>query len=245
MLEAGGRRPEAPRTAKESPAEAWWLWRSGAGEAALNMAVDEALLEAAPALGRPLLRLYGWQTPAATFGYSQRYADAGALTPLRPLIRRPTGGGVVPHAGDWTYTLVFPPGHAWYALRARASYERLHVWLKASLDALGLRAELAALPAAGAPTHCFARAEQFDVLLRGAKIAGAAQRRTRQGLLIQGSVQPPANADRAAWEEAWCDLAGTTWGVRWQEWKPSPTLLARAATLAGAKYARDGHNRRR
>ena len=39
---------------------------------------------------------------------------------------------------------------------------------------------------------CFAGYEKFDVLWHGKKIAGAAQRRNKLGLLIQGSVQPIA-----------------------------------------------------
>ena len=94
-----------------------WYWLdSSTGDAPANMAWDEALLEAAAELGRPVLRTYAWATPAATFGYFQRHADIAAWTPLRPLIRRPTGGGLVSHAADWTYAIVVPPRHPWYSL---------------------------------------------------------------------------------------------------------------------------------
>jgi len=91
----------------------WLLLRQGKNAADYNMALDEALLQSAPELGRPVLRFYGWLEPAATFGYSQRYAEIEKLTALRPLVRRPTGGGLVPHDADWTYSLVFPAGHFW------------------------------------------------------------------------------------------------------------------------------------
>jgi len=235
------RRPDAGT----SEVETWLLLHSGAGEPTFNMALDEALLETAPTLGRPVLRFYGWTVPAASFGYSQRHAEVEHLTPLRPLIRRPTGGGVVPHAGDWTYTLVFPPAHPWYALRARESYRRLHAWVQAAFARAGVSTRLAAEPARGAPTHCFQRAEQFDLLHGGAKIAGAAQRRTRRGLLIQGSVQPPAGAERGAWEAALCRHATEAWRVRWQPFAPGAALWARAETLARDKYRLDTHNWRR
>ena len=98
----------------------WLLMPSGPCPPAFNMALDEALLESMSRLGRPVLRFYGWTEPAATFGYFQKYADVERATHLRPLIRRPTGGGIVPHDADWTYSLVFPPGHEWHSLKAEA-----------------------------------------------------------------------------------------------------------------------------
>ena len=89
----------------------WLLLNSGQCDAAFNMALDEALLGAMPRLQTPVLRFYGWTEPAATFGYFQKFSDVEQATQLRPLIRRPTGGGIVPHDADWTYSAAFPPGH--------------------------------------------------------------------------------------------------------------------------------------
>ncbi len=225
--------------------ETWFLLAMGPGEPAFNMAFDEALLSAAPRLARPVLRFYGWTEPAATFGYFQRHDEVAALTPLRPLIRRPTGGGIVPHDGDWTYTLVFPPAHAWYGLRARASYERAHAWLQRAFRRVGLAAQLAAseLPGAG---RCFAGAEFNDVLLSGVKIAGAAQRRTKTGLLIQGSVQPPANPPaRASWEAAVCSVGAEDWGIAWHSLEIPDEVRAEAARLSRDKYDTAAYNQGR
>src|SRR5881396_2547548 len=100
------------------------------------MAVDDILLERAGALGQPLLRFYSWREAAASFGYSQRYVEIAQITPLRPLVRRPTGGGLVPHDADWTYSLVFPPGHWWYGSRATESYQRVHEWIRGAFARL-------------------------------------------------------------------------------------------------------------
>ena len=70
----------------------WFLLQSGPGTASFNMASDEALLEAMPRLGKPVLRFYGWTEPAASFGYFQKHAEVERTTLLRPLVRRPTGG---------------------------------------------------------------------------------------------------------------------------------------------------------
>src|SRR5205085_7651039 len=64
---------------------AWLLLKSGPGTARFNMAMDEALLEAMPRLGKPVLRFYGWSEPAASFRYLQNYPDDERLTRLSPL----------------------------------------------------------------------------------------------------------------------------------------------------------------
>jgi len=224
--------------------EEWLLLRTGAGSAAFNMAVDEALLLHVRELNRPVLRFYAWSEPAASFGYFQRYAEVAKATPLRPLVRRPTGGGIVPHDRDWTYSVVLPPGHFWYQLKAIESYQRVHEWVKAAFNATGVLAELASEPRREAAGQCFAGAEQFDVLAQNRKIAGAAQRRTRDGLLIQGSVQPPAGVKREAWEDQVCDVAVKNWQVSWSQGQ-LPRVVAQAADIIAAnKYGRE-HNERR
>jgi lipoyl(octanoyl) transferase len=223
----------------------WLILRSGPGLAAENMAWDEALLESIAALGRPLLRLYEWNESAATFGYFQKIADVESMTKLSPLIRRPTGGGLVPHDADWTYSLVVPPSDAWYQLRAPESYRRMHEWILAAFDRLDLPAELAHAKRIEAPGQCFVGAEQFDVLARGRKIAGAAQRRNRNGLLIQGSIQPPPGLDRDEFENSLCEAAVAQWAVAWQSFPIRDPLRRRAMELSANKYSRDSHNRRR
>src|SRR6185437_14046375 len=91
---------------------------SGLGDTAFNMAVDEALLEAMPRWHVPVLRFYGWIERAASFGYFQHFTDIERTTLLRPLVRRPTGGGLVPHDADWTYSVAFPTDHEWYCTSA-------------------------------------------------------------------------------------------------------------------------------
>jgi lipoate-protein ligase A len=212
------------------------------------MAEDEALLEAAPALARPVLRFYSWTEPAASFGYFQKHAEIEKATHLRPLVRRPTGGGLVPHDADWTYSLAFPPNDPWYSLKATASYQRVHEWLRAAFQHIGLDTELAPDSRKELPGRCFAGYECSDVLWHGRKIAGAAQRRTRTGLLIQGSVQPPPPSlplARDTWERAVCDVARIEFGAEWHELEPDPSFTARVAELVSKKYAQSAYNRRR
>jgi lipoyl(octanoyl) transferase len=225
---------------------AWLRLDSCPCAADFNMALDEALLEAVAALAKPVLRFYGWTAKAGTFGYFQRHAEVERLTVLRPLIRRPTGGGLVPHDADWTYSLVFPPTHAWYGLRAAESYERVHAWIRDSFSRMGVVTELSPGPRKEAPGQCFVGAERYDVLWQGRKVAGAAQRRNKLGLLIQGSIQPPPiRLQRTDWQQAMAETARACWGVTWEEWRPDAAIAARAGTLAREKYARSSHNERR
>jgi len=205
------------------------------------MALDEALLLHAT---RPTLRFYSWVEPAATFGYFQKYEEVAKATQLRPLIRRCTGGGIVPHDHDWTYSLVFPAGTAWFALKAEASYQRVHEWVCESFRRQEQPAKLADCCHASTPGSCFSGFEKHDVLLGDRKIAGAAQRRVRSGLLIQGSIQPPEDSGRSDWEREFTSEAEKRFAVGWEEVNEE-LFRASAQSLERDKYRRDDYNRRR
>ncbi len=244
---------DAPRAGDESRttsrsslprSESWLLLNSGPCAPAFNMAMDEALLEAVASLGQPVLRFYSWTEPAATFGYFQHYAEIERTTHLRPLIRRPTGGGLVPHDADWTYSVVIPPTHPWHALNAVDSYRRMHEWVRAAFARLGVATELADCCRKSAPGQCFVGWEKFDVLWQGRKIAGAAQRRNKLGLLIQGSVQPPpVGLARKGWEAAMVSVEvgiASPAGL-----KVTPELQDRVTGLAKERYSSAAYNERR
>lgn len=235
MSDAGG----------SSLSDSWFLLQSGACAPAFNMALDEALLGAMPRLNHPVLRFYGWTESAATFGYFQRYGEVAATTHLRPLIRRPTGGGIVPHDADWTYSLTIPPGHGWYALKAIESYRRIHEWIRTAFSLLKVSTSLAPCCKHAGPGQCFVGYEKFDLLWQGKKIAGAAQRRTRNGLLIQGSVQPPPlSLQRSIWEGA-MRAALPDDSTRWRDWSLDDLLRDRAEGLVSDKYSQAHYNQKR
>lgn len=167
--------------------------------AAENMAVDFLLLQRYPGAAAPRFRHYEWRGPAFTFGYSQKIAFVRANLPAGEacdLCRRPTGGGIVDHRNDWTYGLVLPRGHPLYDERAPQSYRIVHECLAAALAAGGQPAAVKTEcdPCETGPGICFQRAERYDVIhpRTGAKIAGAAQKRNKHGLLFQGSIEKSA-----------------------------------------------------
>ena len=162
--------------------------------AAINMAIDEALLEIAQI---PSIRFYRWDHPALSFGYFGKFAEVAPYLFQRDLVRRWTGGGIVFHGEDLTYSIVIPANAPTFCESSMAIYESVHRALCDVLNANGDRAVVAggvdpgriraAVNASG--YNCFTHPVRADVMLNGRKIAGAAQRRTKHGLLQQGSIQ--------------------------------------------------------
>lgn len=224
-----------------------WFWLdSGSGSGAENMALDEALMESAGGLPGPILRFYSWKEQAATFGYFQRHAEIVALTHLRPLFRRPTGGGLVPHDHDWTYSLTFPPADPWYELRAEESYRVLHEWIRESFARLGVATALSPCCAKEKPGQCFAGPEKFDLLWEGHKVAGAAQRRSRQALLIQGSIQQqPPQVKRAEWQLSFLKAGEDLFGSPASPYALTSPVQATARRLVESKYSQRSYLEKR
>src|SRR3954471_23872243 len=113
------------------------------GAAAENMALDFLLLQRYPAMAEPRFRHYEWRRAAFTFGFSQKIEFVRTNLPqgeALDLCRRPTGGGIVDHRNDWTYTLVLPRGHPLEELRATQSYRVTHEALAAALRGQGVPA---------------------------------------------------------------------------------------------------------
>lgn len=199
----------------------------------MNMAFDEVLLASVTV---PVLRIYRWLNPAISFGYFIRYSsvpDDG-----RERVRRMTGGGVVEHGADLTYSLIIPHGHALESVPPRDSYRVIHEAIAVWLRARGIGSALAPAQQSGPAQVCFQSAAESDLISEGLKIAGAAQRRTKAGLLHQGSVlcERILETDRRRFPSAFV----SEWNA---ECADGQTVIA-AEELASRKYALDSWNRR-
>lgn len=149
-----------------------------------NMAVDEWLLAK---VEEPLLRVYRWEENWGSLGYFGSISEARETFPGLDWVRRWTGGGLVDHRDDWTYTLVVPIGDPLARLRGAESYRLIHGELGRVLKSDGVR--LSAGHEATGAAACFENPVEHDLVdAAGRKRAGAGQRRTKTGLLHQGSV---------------------------------------------------------
>ena len=192
------------------------------------MACDEALLEAAD---RPVLRIFRWQGAWISAGCFTDLEEAMRARPGLPFCRRWTGGGVVVHDGDFTFALIAPRGEALAGMRTGETYRAIHRALAEALRDHGIETGLSAT-AQSAAVECFAGAVEHDLVIGGTKIAGGAQRRTRRGVLHQGSVQGLQGISRLLGE-----TLARTMGTEVETWAPPSGFEERVEALAAEKYA--------
>ena len=214
-----------------------------AHSAAMNMAIDEVLLSSASV---PAIRFYRWQSPALSFGYFGRFSDVASYQGERDLVRRWTGGGIVFHGKDLTYSVVIPISDAVFTEPTMFIYERIHRALCDALKKNGQPAVVATSADRAGVTRvndpgcsCFENPVRADVMIAGKKVAGAAQRRTRRALLQQGSIQSVDLENSLA--QRFIQALSTDYSER----KLDEEILNRARELAEQKYSTDSWLRKR
>ncbi len=170
----------------------WMLLIDPPATGAWNMALDQALLDAAEREGLAALRLYAWEPYTLSFGRNEpavrRYDRAAIEARGMATVRRPTGGRAVWHADEVTYA-VAAPSAVFGSLRD--TYHAIHGLLAEALMGLGAAVGLAAdRPAVGVGAGaCFASAAGGEVVtINGGKVVGSAQVRSGDAFLQHGSI---------------------------------------------------------
>ncbi|MDE3045979.1 MAG: lipoate--protein ligase family protein [Verrucomicrobiota bacterium] len=161
------------------------------------MSLDAQLLAELEPGGLPILHFYDWARASATYGHFidlKKHLDLEKVKRYRlALAKRPTGGGVVFHIWDFAFSFLMPADHPACSKNTLENYQFVNgIVLETVAEHLALQPSLIPepLPALGPQCNhfCMARPTIYDVVYEGKKVAGAAQRRTRQGYLHQGTI---------------------------------------------------------
>lgn len=177
----------------------WRLLRTGDMPGAMNMALDEALLESvAGGQSAPILRLYGWAPPTVSLGYFQRGNSVVNLSACREygydVVRRSTGGRAVLHDREVTYSVIAPNHDEIFSGGISDNYHIIAQGLLALVRSFGIEAEIAGgrqkAPQGGDAAHnvCFFSPAFSELVYAGCKLVGSAQRRLENAFLQHGSI---------------------------------------------------------
>lgn len=178
----------------------WRLLETGCADGATNMAIDEAILESCvEGASGPMLRLYGWQPPCVSIGYFQSLVSEVRLDRCREIgvewVRRPTGGRLILHDMELTYSVVASERDPLVSGGILESYRKISEALRTGLGLLGVQAQLAdpTEPTVAAASKkkaglCFDAAAGHELTVGGRKIAGSAQVRRRGRILQHGTL---------------------------------------------------------
>lgn len=177
----------------------WRIIDTGVGTAEWNMAVDEALLDGYKEGDLPILRLYGWEPSlsAGRFSNIRMSVDVQRAEEIKvPLVRRLSGGGILVHGGDLSYTLILP--RDWFMCTGvKESYHYLCGFLLRLYEKLGHHARFVRDSQCNEIKSdiCLTGHEAYDIVINGEKMGGNAQRYTRNTLFQHGSI--PMRLDEA------------------------------------------------
>ncbi len=180
----------------------WRFIFTGASDAFLNMALDEAIshsCERGHAL--PTLRLYLWKPPGISIGYFQTMGKTVDLTKCKrsnvDVVRRMTGGRAVLHENEITYSLcACCEDYPELGPNTQETYQRISFALVESLKALGIQAEwvkpqrdrIALTDSSSVSKPCFVSNSRYEITVGGKKLIGSAQKRQKSSFIQHGSI---------------------------------------------------------
>lgn len=182
------------------PLETLLLWRDPVPRrGAESMAADEALLLWG---GASVMRAYRWALPTVTYGFFDHEDVARRIYTGEELyfVRRWTGGGIVDHRHDIPFTLALREQDREGRPTSADLYRWIHGGLARTLKDCLVEAVMLTDDAPDGGRACFSSPVTSDLVLpNGEKLAGGGQRRSRAGVLHQGSIQNCVLPD--GWDE--------------------------------------------
>ena len=176
----------------------WRLILDGPRDAFMNMAIDEAIFtHAREEHSGPTLRFFQWEKPSISFGYAVKVEKELNIHHCRqqniPIVRRITGGGVVFHQCDITFSLIFPQDIVPDGESVLDSYKFINQIFILGLKSFGITGNFYDMSRqkgdmAEGENVCFIKPTQYDVIYEGKKLVGNAQRRKKNYILNHGSL---------------------------------------------------------
>ncbi len=171
---------------------------SGKQTARSNMTKDKNLLYSLDPEGSPILHLYEWEKPSITYGHFikiERFFDSEEVEKMGvEMTKRPTGGGVVYHMADYAFSFLLPSTHPEFSQRPIENYAFVHSILSKVIEKFFQVEQVTMIPQDQPISKeedqffCMVRPTKYDLLYKEQKIAGAAQRKRKEGYLHQGTI---------------------------------------------------------
>lgn len=156
-----------------------------------NSSIDSALFKAFKKDSLPVLRLYSWQD-SVTFGLSQNPSDYVTLLEeyKNNFAKRITGGGVLFHGHDISYSLIIPTSYI-QNKGVKETYELICSFILEFYSSFGLKANFAKdieEIILSKNAFCQVGFEAYDIIINGKKIGGNAQKRSKNVIFQHGSI---------------------------------------------------------
>jgi lipoate-protein ligase A len=166
--------------------EEWRLLLTGKNTAAVNMAIDRAVLVSnSQGKAPPTIRFYEWTPPAISIGYFQSLVEEVDLDMCDKYgveyVRRITGGGAVFHEHELTYSIVIPESHKEISQNIMDSYGRICGAIIKGLNNLEIQSVYKPIN---------------DIISKGKKISGNAQTRKHKTVLQHGTILMDVNVEK-------------------------------------------------
>ncbi len=214
-----------------------------------QMAADEFFCQRMPE--KYLLRFFNWKEPGITFGFSQRYKEVieklSEEDKAIAITRRPTGGGIVFHKSDLTFSFIFyNPGD----FNPSAVYEKLHSAINDQFSKKGipldiLNSKTSSYAVNNPVMDCFSKPVEKDLLSNGKKVLGGALRKFSDYMLYQASFQIEDARDKSAfYGEIMRDALSNGYQVSWKTYEISEKDLENIREIAYNKYCSGDWNKR-
>lgn len=174
----------------------WNVLESKKDRAQDNMEKDKLLLEKLKIIPECFLHFYDWVSPSVTYGHFLLPEEHVSLSKLEclgiSLAKRPTGGGLLFHGKDFTFSVLISSQHPFYSLNTLENYAFINKRIQKALQRSCLKSEFLLHQHVNIEDpykkYCMASPTIYDILVDNKKVCGGAQRRKNYGFLHQASI---------------------------------------------------------